>query len=188
MEWRPRPLPALTGQTGSSAYGQEAPGQHQEEPSVCGPLFKRLTDGDSGTRGASRVLPSYASADSKASGPIFIRNSRKEGGKGRRKEGRHGKMQRETEKERAWLCLGEREKERRGKEGNLSPRRQNNSQHVEINTHGWIPTQLVQCEEINHYQRQKGSRGIEYISASHKLKITSCYNHLDYAMLLSPAV
>lgn len=43
MEWRPRPLPALTGQTGSSAYGQEAPGQHQEEPSVCGPLFKRLT-------------------------------------------------------------------------------------------------------------------------------------------------
>ncbi|KAG5197586.1 hypothetical protein JEQ12_008315 [Ovis aries] len=36
------------GQTGSSAYGQEAPGQHQEEPSVCGPLFKRLTDGDSG--------------------------------------------------------------------------------------------------------------------------------------------
>jgi len=39
----PRPLPALTGQTGSSAYCEEAPGQHQEEPGVCGPLFRRLT-------------------------------------------------------------------------------------------------------------------------------------------------
>ncbi|KAI4532258.1 hypothetical protein MG293_017523 [Ovis ammon polii] len=46
---KPSLLPqARVGQTGSSAYGQEAPGQHQEEPSVCGPLFKRLTDGDSG--------------------------------------------------------------------------------------------------------------------------------------------
>ena len=63
------------------------------------------TDRDSGTRGASRVLPPYASANSKASGSIFIMNSRKEWRKGRRKEGRHGKMQRETE--RAWLCLGE---------------------------------------------------------------------------------
>ena len=39
----PRPLPALTGQTGSSAYCEEAPGQHQEEPRVCSPLFRRLT-------------------------------------------------------------------------------------------------------------------------------------------------
>ena len=39
----PRPLPALTGQTSSSAYCEEAPGQHQEEPRVCSPLFRRLT-------------------------------------------------------------------------------------------------------------------------------------------------
>ena len=29
-------------------------------------------------------------------------------------------MQRERKREGAWLCLGEKEKERRGKEGNLS--------------------------------------------------------------------
>ena len=138
------------------------------------------------------MLPPYAAADSKLQDPPSL------AAQGKKEEREEGKKEvtercRETQTERHrehGSVLGQAEGEVGG--GRKSLARKTKQFAKRRNKYSWLnpnPTGFHgQCEEINSYQRQKGSRGIEHISASHKRKITSCYNHLDYASLLSPAV
>lgn len=93
--------------------------------------------GDSGTTGASGVLPPYAAADSKLQDPPSLAAQGKKEEKEEREEGSHGEMQRDTDRETESMALSwDRQKEGRGEEGNLSPGRQDSSQNVEVNTRG----------------------------------------------------
>lgn len=127
--------PSLPGQAGSSAYCEGAPGQQRGEPRPCGPLLRRPS-GDSGTTAAAGCFPLTLQLIQNLQDPSSLAT---QGKKEEREEEKKEVMERcrERQKETESMALSwERQKEKTGEEGNLSPGRHNSSQNVEINTRG----------------------------------------------------